>query len=469
MSELPDAVEKRFYALEQLEDIVQSMGLIADVLPIYRQKVAELLPIDKRRAKSIFDQLSAERDNLVRALRIIRPYLMEIDELPMAEAAEALGEQLAAFNLLTPDYTKLSTVLGGFIAGIPTGRKATGAVIGHLMNNVRLGHYPTDLKNVAYIARGIAFPPGLTVNLLDPCCGTGKALKKLGMGCDCVTYGVELDKSRAEKAQDTLHRVGFGSFFHSRVSHEAFHAVFLNPPYLSVLSENGGRTRDEKRFLIDGIPHLMIGGLMIYIVPYYRMSDDICRIFCDNFTDIRAYRFTDDEFPKFKQIALLGLRRAKEDGSEEAEKLAALCYKPLELPCVSELPEGRYALPAAAKDVELFKGAEFNVMELSRQLSASDSLQKMFVKKKLEAAERHPPLPLSIGQVGLIGGSGLINGLMDCEFPHVIKGRVVKVKRSDSEENYDSRGKHLSTEIRETLSNKMVFNILTPNGCKVLA
>ena len=129
MSELPDAVEKRFYALEQLEDIVQSMGLIADVLPIYRQKVAELLPIDKRRAKSIFDQLSAERDNLVRALRIIRPYLMEIDELPMAEAAEALGEQLAAFNLLTPDYTKLSTVLGRFIAGIPTGRKATGAVI----------------------------------------------------------------------------------------------------------------------------------------------------------------------------------------------------------------------------------------------------------------------------------------------------------------------------------------------------
>lgn len=469
MSELPKAVEKRFYVLEQLEDAAQSMGLIADVLPIYRQKVAELLPTDKQRAQNIFDQLTAERDNLTRQLRAIRPYLVEVEEIPLAEAAGALAAQLATFNLLTPDYTKLSAVLGAFIERIPTGRKATGAVIGHLMNNVRLGHYPTDLQNVAHIARGIAFPDGVTVNLLDPCCGTGAALKKLGVGSDCITYGVELDQSRAEKAQDVLHRVGFGSYFHARISHEAFHAAFLNPPYLSVLTENGGRTRDEKRFLIESIPRLMVGGLLAFIVPYYRMTDDICRIFCDNFTDVAAYRFTDSEFPKFKQIAVLGLRRAKTDGSEEAEKLSALCYKPMELPCVSEIPEGRYALPATAKDVELFKGAEFNVMELARQLSVSDSLQRMFVKKKLETAKRHPPLPLSIGQVGLIGGSGLINGLMDCDCPHVIKGRIVKVKRTSSEENFDNRGRHLSTEIRETISNKMVFNILTPNGCKVLA
>lgn len=469
MSELPKAVKQRFYALEQLEDAVQSMELITDVLPTYRRKVAEFLPTDKLRAKSIFDQLTMERNTLVRWIRLTRPYLMEIEELTLADAAEALSVQLAAFNLLTPDYTRLTAVLRSFIENIPTGRKATGAVIGHLMNNVRLGYYPTDLKNVAHIARGIAFPDGVTVNLLDPCCATGAALKKLGLGRDCITYGVELDQSRAEKAQDTLHRVGFGSFFHSRVSQEAFHTVFLNPPYLSVLTESGSRSRDEKRFLIESIPRLMAGGLMVYIVPYYRMTDDICRIFCDNFTDVSAYRFTDDKFPKFKQIAVLGLRRAKTDGSEAAERLAALAYKPMELPCITDLPEGRYALPAEQKDVDIFKGAEFNVAELARQLTASDSLQRMFVKKKLDTAERRPPLPLSIGQVGLIGGSGLINGLMDCEFPHVIKGRIVKVKRTDSEENCDKNGKHISTDIRETISNKMVFNILTPNGCRVLA
>ena len=35
----------------------------------------------------------------------------------------------------------------------------------------------------------------------------------------------------AEEAQSRLHRIAVGSFFFSRVSHEAFHLLFLNPPY----------------------------------------------------------------------------------------------------------------------------------------------------------------------------------------------------------------------------------------------
>lgn len=43
---------------------------------------------------------------------------------------------------------------------------------------------------------------------------------------------------------------------------------------------------------------------------------------------------------------------------------------------------------------------------------------------------KRPPLPLSIGQVGLIGGSGLINGLMECDYPHIVKGRIIKEKHT---------------------------------------
>ena len=46
----------------------------------------------------------------------------------------------------------------------------------------------------------------------------------------------------------------------ARISHEAFHVLFLNPPYLSVLGENGQTGRDEKRFLVNGLCHLMQGG-----------------------------------------------------------------------------------------------------------------------------------------------------------------------------------------------------------------
>ena len=36
-----------------------------------------------------------------------------------------------------------------------------------------MGYYPTDPDHVTLITRGIAFPSGITTNLLDPCCGTG--------------------------------------------------------------------------------------------------------------------------------------------------------------------------------------------------------------------------------------------------------------------------------------------------------
>ena len=70
-------------------------------------------------------------------------------------------------------------------------------------------------------------------------------------------------------------------------------------------------------------------------------------------------------------------------------------------------------------------------------------------------------LPLNIGQVGLIGGSGLINGYVDCENPHIIKGRVIKeVKKRENEDE---------GTLTETRVNRMLFNILTPEGLKKLA
>ena len=72
----------------------------------------------------------------------------------------------------------------------------------------------------------------------------------MAQGNNCYAYGVELDESRAEEAQTRLHRVGFGSFFHSRISHEAFHLLFLNPPYDVVKST--GEVKDTFKFTYGG-------------------------------------------------------------------------------------------------------------------------------------------------------------------------------------------------------------------------
>ena len=91
----------------------------------------------------------------------------------------------------------------------------------------------------------------------------------------------------------------------------------------------------------------------------------------------------------------------------------------------------------------------------------SKSLDALFEKSALDSMEKRPLLPLNVGQVGLIGGSGLINGYVDCDRPHVIKGRIVKeIKRSENE---------LEGTVTETRVNRMVFNILTPDGIKKLA
>ena len=86
------------------------------------------------------------------------------------------------------------------------------------MNRVKIGYYPTDMEHLAHIRRAVSFPDGITVNLFDPCCGKGTALSALGAGADCMTYGVEIDEGRAESALSRLTRVGFGSYFYSRIS-----------------------------------------------------------------------------------------------------------------------------------------------------------------------------------------------------------------------------------------------------------
>lgn len=62
----------------------------------------------------------------------------------------------------------------------------------------------------------------------------------------------------------------------------------------------------------------------------------------------------------------------------------------------------------------------------------------------------------------------MINGLIQCDHPHIIKGRIVKVVRTEEEERYNAKGSYIGSEVKETITNKMIFNILTPQGFRAL-
>ncbi len=456
------------YAIDQLALLQPQIMQSIQGMVVLRARIEKHRQSDMAAARDTYTGLDRTRGHLTEQLSKAELFLLEMEEYPLARAADQLRRGLAGFNLMSMGYKPIYEALGKFTASFPMGQKTSAAVIGRLMNNIKLGYYPTDPDNISLILRGIQFPEGVTTNLFDPCCGCGKALRQLAQGNNCYAYGVELDESRAEEAQTRLHRVGFGSFFYSHISHEAFHLLFLNPPYLSVINEGGGRSRHEKRFLIESIPTLMYGGLLIYVIPYYRLTPDICRILADNFDELTIWRFTDSEFKKFKQVAVLGIRKRRSMESQDALWLEQYAYEPASIPLLSQLPESRYTLPAQPLTVGVFKGERFNQKELEQQLKKSDSFAQMMARSELDSGVKRPLLPLSISQIGLIGGSGMINGLIACDTPHIIKGRIVKVVRTESEEKFNYRGDHMGSEIKETISNKMIFNVLTPNGFKAL-
>ena len=470
MSEPLELQAQKPYALDQLTQLQAQIMQSAQGMVVQRARIEKYRQSDLAAARDTYTELESIRTHLVERLTASQLFLLEMEEYPLASAADQLRHGLAGFQLMSTGYKPVYEALAKFAASFPTGQKTNAAIIGRLMNNIKPGYYPTDPDNISLLLRGIHFPEGVTTNLFDPCCGCGcgKALRQLAQGNNCYAYGVELDESRAEEAQTRLHRVGFGSFFHSRISHEAFHLLFLNPPYLSVINENGGRSRHEKRFLIESISTLMYGGLLIYVIPYYRLTSDICRILVDNFDELTVWRFTDSEFKKFKQAAVLGIRKKRDTKLPDTLRLEQLACSPAEIPPLTQLPESRYALPAQPITVNTFKGERFNQRELEQQLRRSDSFAQMMVRSELDSGVKHPLLPLSISQIGLIGGSGMINGLIECDTPHIIKGRIIKVVRTESEEKFNYRGDHMGSEITETISNKMIFNVLTPNGFKAL-
>ena len=178
----PDS--RRFYALEQLGDHSYTISLVAESLKVYRAQITQLLNEQKKEAAfELYRLLEQQRNYLVGEIRATRPYLLELEH-PLADVADNLATQLSEISLMNTDSSKLAQVLKSFADALPTYKTTDASIIGRLMNNVRLGHYPTDLDHVGYIARSISFPAGTTVNLLDPCCGTGDALLRLALGTD---------------------------------------------------------------------------------------------------------------------------------------------------------------------------------------------------------------------------------------------------------------------------------------------
>ena len=206
MSGQPETANQRYYAAESLRTGQSRLMELSQQLVVQRCQVESYRASDLAAARDTYSQLQQTRKDLVAILADIRMLLMEVEETQLAAMAGQLQTGLRRFSLMSNTYRPVYDVLRDLAGKLPVEGKANAAVIGRLMNNVKMGYYPTDPDNISLILRGIRFPEGVTTNLLDPCCGCGKALRQLAQGNNCYAYGMELDESRAEEAQTRLHR-----------------------------------------------------------------------------------------------------------------------------------------------------------------------------------------------------------------------------------------------------------------------
>lgn len=297
MSELPDLSAQKPYALDQLAQLQGKIVRLSKSMVLQRARIERCRQSDLAAARDIYAELSRTRETLVETLAQVQLFLMEMEEYALAKVSGQLRQGLAGFALMSTGYKSVYEALSRFASSLPVGQKTNAAVVGRLMNNIKLGYYPTD--------------------------------------------------------PDTLW-------------------------------------------------------------------------------------------------------------------LEELASAPMSIRSLTEMPEERYALPDHTIEVNAFKGERFNQKELEQQLRRCNSFAQMMARSELDSGVKRPLLPLSISQIGLIGGSGMINGLIACDTPHIIKGRIVKVIRTESEEKFSAQGNHIGSEVKETITNKMIFNVLTPNGFKAL-
>ena len=210
-----------------------------------------------------------------------------------------------------------------------------------LASIAKAGFYPTPERVVSWIGQHI-LPNQERGRLLDPCCGEGIAAQHLAQIWNLESYGIEIDAERAQASAKRLRKVLNLDYAAARIPPNAFQVLYLNPPYSSDESE---AKRAEYRFLRDTGKWLQPRGILIYVIPQYRLDARMARHLATYYRELTAYRFPDPEYDDFSQMVVFGILRQDPLFDESvALKLLQQCRG--QLPILPETVSERYDIPA---------------------------------------------------------------------------------------------------------------------------
>ena len=156
MSELPDLSAQKPYALDQLAQLQGKIVRLSQSMVLQRARIERCRQSDLAAARDIYAELSKTREALVEALAQTQLFLMETEEYALAKVSGQLRQGLAGFALMSTGYKSVYEALSRFASSLPVGQKTNAAVVGRLMNNIKLGYYPTDPDNIDLLLPALA-------------------------------------------------------------------------------------------------------------------------------------------------------------------------------------------------------------------------------------------------------------------------------------------------------------------------
>lgn len=341
----------------------------------------------------------------------------------------------------------------------------------HIGNKLLAGFYATPLSQGQIVKDMLSFKDSTTI--LDTTCGEGEILSFLQEGNPAVkTFGVEIEKGRALKAQKVLDVCIHAPIESCIITNQIFGMTWCNPPYDMTLTGAGDTETERKEYteLSRATRYLKGHGIMVYLIPSYRFSDPkIARLLASYFEDVQIARFDDEEYLAYKQCVFIGrkkLARSKTYNEDIFEMLLQFKnedYILNEVPTLSTLKASGavWHVPTATQNVPTFYSRlepKENLVEPIRE-NKGFQMFKERTKPRDASLNGQPIINIAQGQLALLLAAGMVNGIVgEGETLHALQG--LEIVTQEHEKSEMETGIEYVTRTKRSVSIKVV----TPQG-----
>ncbi|MFT9600289.1 DUF6094 domain-containing protein [Mesobacillus sp.] len=327
----------------------------------------------------------------------------------------------------------------------------------HVGNKIRAGFFKTPELQGEYLSKLLKVE-GSGV-WLDPTCGEGEILHQLSSGhqsedCTISTYGVELDKTRAEKAKALLNHCINAPIESMVIQNDAVSMLYLNPPYDFTMKGMDDESAERKEWteLFRNTKYLMEKGLMIYVIPSYRFADKkIARFLATHFENIAMMRFSDEDYDDFRQCIFIGNKKSgkhKEFNQKLFDFLTNLESDEFVMEKVTPIDKFvganmTWTVPAGVEELKTFYTKLANKTDYVSGIRNSKGFQAFMNRSKPRQLEigGNPILPLNVGQLALLLASGAVNGeIGEGDNYHLVQGLEIVKKIPNEEKKVHDNG-----------------------------